>query len=256
MLEVIDLWAGYGSTAVLRGVHLRLPRGRVLALLGANGAGKTTLIRALSGVIPIRQGRILWEGEPLNRLMPQERAKRVAVVPQARHLPASFTVEQAILLGRTAYMGWLGIPSRRDQEAVETALQETRLAALRHRLLGTLSGGEQQRVLLARALAQGAPLILLDEPTTHLDLYYQVQILQLVRRLAHEGNRAVLMVLHDPNQAARFADEVAVLHQGHIIAHGPPERVLTPDLFRKVYGLQADVLRVAGRLVILPREGT
>ncbi len=256
MLRIEGLRAGYGTQVVLEEVTFHVPPGRIVALLGPNAAGKTTLLRIITGILHPWQGKVTWRGIDLMALSSRERARHVAMVPQARRLPPGFTVYQTVLLGRTPYLNWLGFPSRRDREAVERALRLTGLEALVHRPVHTLSGGEQQRVLVARALAQDTPVILFDEPTTHLDLRYQMDILGLARRLAHEENRAILVVLHDLNQAALFADTVALLHQGRIRDFGPPQRVLTPQRIREVYGVQSEVIRCNGTLMVLPKTSS
>ncbi len=253
MLEVHRVWAGYGSGPdVLQGVNLRVAAGEIVALLGPNASGKTTLVRVLTGVLRPRKGRATWQGQDLTRLAPRERARLVAVVPQIKRLPPGFTVYQTVLLGRTAYLDWLGRARRTDHEAVARALERTGLTRLAHRPVHALSGGEQQRVLVARALAQDAPLLLFDEPTTHLDLHYQVHILALARDLAHEEGRAVLAVLHDLNQAALYADRVVLLHQGRVVAEGPPRAVLTRERIRQVYRVHVRIFRSNGTSLVVP----
>ncbi len=253
MLRIEGLRAGYGTQGVLEDVTFHLPPGRFVALLGPNAAGKTTLLRVITGVLRPWRGTVTWQGRDLTALSPRARARLVAMVPQARRLPPGFTVYQTVLLGRTPYLNWLGFPSARDRQAVERALHLTGLTSLAHRAIHTLSGGEQQRVLVARALAQDTPIVLFDEPTTHLDLRYQMDILGLARRLAHEEHRAVLAVLHDLNQAALYADTVILLHRGRIVASGPPQEVLTPSRIQDVYGVETEILRCNGSLLVVPR---
>ncbi len=243
-LEIIHLSACYGKHRVLHGVDLTLPRGEVMALVGPNGAGKTTLLRVLSGTLQPCSGTVQWEGMDLLALSPRERAQLVAVVPQARDLPVAFTVEQAVTLGRTPYLSWLGAPGPRDRQAVEQALAETDLLPLAARRLAQLSGGEQQRVLLARALAQETPILLLDEPTTHLDLRHQANILRLIQQFSRERGLTVLMVIHDLNLAAHFADRVALLDHGVVLAVDKPEAVLTTDRIAEVYHTSVNVLHI------------
>ncbi len=243
MLQIRGLTASYGEREVLHGVTLEVERGEVLALAGPNGAGKSTLLRVVSGVLPPRRGAVLWEGRDLLKMTPRERARLVAVVPQARRLPPMFTVRQAVALGRTAYLPWLGTLGESDRAAVERALAQTDLLPLADRLLGHLSGGEQQRVLLARALAQETPILLLDEPTTHLDLKHQANFLRLVRRLTNERQMAVLMVVHDLNLASHFADRLALLAEGQVVRVGNPAEVLTAEALLRVYGTPVKIWR-------------
>ncbi len=244
-LEIVHVSAGYPSQQVLDDVHLTVPKGQILALLGPNGAGKTTLLRVLSGTLAPWQGQVRWEGRDIHRLTPKERARLVAVVPQARALPPAFTVEQAVMLGRTPYLSWLGGAGPADWEAVQRALTQTDLLPLAARPLQNLSGGEQQRVLLARALAQETPLLLLDEPTTHLDLHHQTRLLALVRDLSRARGLTVVMVVHDLNQAARYADRVAILDRGRLVAAGSPAAVLTAERLTRVYRTPVEVLTTA-----------
>ena len=235
---------GADSPLVLDGVSLRVGPGKVTALVGPNGSGKTTLIRVASGLLEASHGvAFVASGPlPLSRMSPETRAGWVAVVPQAAYLPPDFTVEETVRLGRMAARGWLAAESEADRKASEIALQAVGLATLRGRPLGRLSGGEQQRTLIGRALAQGAPILLLDEPTAHLDLRHQLEVLSLVRSLAASGGYAVLLALHDLNLVARFADEVFLLVSGRIVASGPPAAVLREDILTAAYGVQVKVL--------------
>jgi len=235
---------GADSPLVLEGVSLRVEPGKVTALVGPNGSGKTTLIRVASGLLEASQGtaRVTSRPLPLSRMSPEARAGLVAVVPQAAYLPPDFTVEETVRLGRMAARGWLAPETEADRKASEAVLQAVGLVRLSGRPLGKLSGGEQQRTLIGRALAQGAPILLLDEPTAHLDLRHQLEVLRLVRSLAASGNYAVLLALHDLNLVARFADEVFLLVSGRIVASGPPQAVLREDILSAAYGVPVQVL--------------
>ncbi len=254
MIEVQALRVAYGNRLVLKDLSFRSPAGSILGVIGPNGAGKTTLIRALSGVIPLAGGSVRVNGADLSRLSPNERARRIAVVPQARQLPPAFTGEELVMLGRTPHLNWFGHITRRDEERVHLALERARAVDLAERRVGELSGGEQQRLLLARALAQEAPILLLDEPTTHLDLQYQVGLLDQVVSLARQDGLTVVVALHDLNLVSRYADRVALLVGGELWALGEPEDVLRPDLLAQVYQIPLQVLKAApsGRPVILP----
>lgn len=241
-LEIYDLTVCYGSFTALSQISLGVRAGEVLGLVGPNGAGKTTLIKALSGVVPVKKGSVRVLRRDLFQLSERERASCLAVVPQARSLPQDFTVWQMVLLGRTPYLGWLGIPSRRDYERARWALSRTRTLELADRRIGELSGGEQQRALLARALAQDAPVLLLDEPITYMDLKHQSVLLKLIYDLAHEQGIAVLMVLHDLNLVALYADRVALLVGGQLRALGTPVEVITPDRLAEAYDLSLKVM--------------
>jgi len=254
MLSIQSLTVAYEEHIVLEDFTLIVQRGEILAVVGPNGVGKSTLVRALSGVLPALRGCVTLDGKDLSRLSPMQRARLMAVVPQARELPGAYTVYQTVLLGRTPYLSWLGHAGQSDHAAVRRALEQTRLLELAQRPVGELSGGEQQRVMLGRALAQDAPVLLLDEPTTHLDLKHQSNLLNLVRKLAREKGLTVLMVLHDLNLASRYADQVALMAEGHVHAFGLPGEVLTSDNLTKIYQVPVNVIPHPeyGTLLILP----
>jgi ABC-type cobalamin/Fe3+-siderophores transport system ATPase subunit len=254
MLKIESLSVDYGSRSVLHDVSLSVQSGEILALIGPNGAGKSTLIRAVSGVIPARGGQICTNGDTFSALTPIQRARYLAVVPQAISLPPAFTVWETVLMGRTPHLGFLGQTSRADEALARRALERVHADELSERRVGELSGGERQRILLARALCQSTPILLLDEPTAHLDLQYQVSLLDLVRKLVREDNLAVLIALHDLNLAARYADRIALMVAGRITALGSPREVLTPDLISHAYCLPVQVVEhpFAGGPLVLP----
>ena len=242
MLKIENLSVSYDSHRVLHDISLEVQSGEVLALIGPNGAGKSTLVRALSGVIPTEAGRVRTNGDDLLALPPMQRARFLAVVPQAVTMPPAFTVWETVLLGRTPYLNFLGQVSAKDEQIARLALQKVDALDLAGRRVGELSGGEQQRVLLARALTQSTPILLLDEPTSNLDLHYQVGFMETVQALAHTEDLAVLVALHDLNLAARYADRVALLVNGEIKAAGSPRQVLTPELISEAYHLPVQVV--------------
>lgn len=242
LLEVSSLDVHYGQRHVLKSVGFSLAAGSILGLIGPNGAGKSTLIRAISGVIPVQAGEIVVSGRPLSQLSPPNRARWLAVVPQARNLPPAFSAWETVALGRTPYINWLGQISEKDREAIREAMIRTDTLGLAERPVGELSGGEQQRLLLARAIAQAAPILLLDEPTTHLDLQHQISILNLLRDLAHRDGLAILVALHDLNLVARYTDQVILLLDGTIRAHGTPIEVLNQEILSRAYHLPLHVV--------------
>ena len=234
-----------GAEALLRGLDLSIAAGERVALLGPNGAGKTTLLHLIAGLLPGGGGEIAIAGRPLPRWDRAGLAKVMALVPQ-RHEPVfPFSTRDFILLGRFPHMGPLGAPGAPDVSLVEDIAADLGLAALLDRPYNNLSGGELQRALLARALAQEPRLLLLDEPTSHLDLQHQVGLVRLLGRIAAERGLTLVMTLHDPNLAGRVADRVVVLDRGALAADGPPGEVLQPDLFARVY--QVAVERLAAR---------
>ncbi|OQY89988.1 MAG: hypothetical protein B6D38_05320 [Anaerolineae bacterium UTCFX1] len=242
MLKIQSLSVSYGSRQILHNISLDVQSGEVLALIGPNGAGKSTLIRAASGVIPYA-GHVRANGDDFASLNPMRRAKYIATVPQAVSMPPAFTVWETVLLGRTPYLGFLGQPSQHDEEIARQSLQRVSALLFAERRVGELSGGEQQRILLARALCQSTPILLLDEPTAHLDLQYQVGMLELVVELARKDNLAVLIALHDLNLAAQYADRIALMVAGKIKAIGKPKEVLQPELIAEAYCLPVQVVK-------------
>ncbi|HET9910268.1 MAG TPA: ABC transporter ATP-binding protein [Anaerolineales bacterium] len=243
MLKIKNLSVDYGPRRILHEISLDVQSGEVLALIGPNGAGKSTLIRAVSGVVPIAGGQVRTNGDDFASLAPLQRARYAATVPQAVSMPPAYTVWETVLFGRTPYLGFLGQPSRNDEEIARQALGRVSALPLADRRVGELSGGEQQRVLLARALCQSTPILLLDEPTAHLDLQYQVSLLELVHELAHKDNLAVLVALHDLNLAAHYADRVALMVAGKIKAVGRPQEVLQSKLIEEAYCLPVQVVK-------------
>lgn len=255
MLKTDSLTVSYSEKKVLKDVSIEALSGEILALIGPNGAGKTTLIRAISGTVPIVSGQIYVDGENLSHLSTAERARTLAVVPQARQMGGAYSVEQAVMMGRTAYMSWLGRESQSDQDAVQLALEQTQLREFADRSIAELSGGEQQRVLLARALAQSTPVLLLDEPTNHLDLNHQTNLLTLIKRLSKEKELAVLMAVHDLNLVSFVADKVALLVDGEIKTFGTPQEVITTENISKAYQTPVEIIShpATGVSIIFPQ---
>jgi len=242
MLKIQNLSVNYGARVVLKNINLELEKGKTLALLGPNGSGKSTLLRTIGGILPAVQGTVSLAGQPIGALSPAERARWISVVPQNAILPPAFSVWETVLFGRTPYINFLGQISAVDEEIARRALEKVDALALAERAIGELSGGEQQRVLLARALTQSTPILLLDEPTTHLDLQHQMGLLDLVRKLAREEMLTVVIALHDLNLAARYADRIALLVNGQIRALGAPKQVLRADVIAEAYGWPVQVI--------------
>ena len=242
MLDIHSITVNYGETEILKNLTLKIQAGEVVSLIGPNGAGKTTLMRAISGVLPLRSGSVEIDNEDLTAMSISDRARLLAVVPQARRLPPEYSVRQAVLMGRTPYLGWLGNLSKHDYDKANWALERTQISEFAERRVDKLSGGEQQLVLVARALAQDSPVVLLDEPTAHLDLRHQATILDLVHDLARERGLAVLMSLHDLNLVSLFSDNIALLGEGRILAYGNPNEVLSPKYLSDVYQVPLDIL--------------
>jgi iron complex transport system ATP-binding protein len=246
------LAAGYGARRVLRGIDLTLEPGGLTALVGPNGAGKSTLLRALAGLIRPTAGSVTLDGADVFAMSRAALATRVAVVPQTFDTLFPFTVREIVGLGRSARLGLFARPTDADREAVERAIETQELSALADRRIDALSGGERQRVVLAMALAQEAGVLLLDEPTAHLDPSHQRGVLLRVGELARTRGVITVAVLHDLNLAA-LADRVVVLDDGSVVADGPPAVALGSEVVGRVFGDGLTVTQLAGRTVVLPR---
>lgn len=254
LLRVTDLTVTYGTRAVLDSVSITLDEGELVGLLGPNGSGKSTLLRACARLLTPSTGLVELFGQPLERLSSREVAQRLAVLPQAPPVPVGLTVRELVHHGRHPHRRAWTRASRADEDAVGDAIARTGLKSMAQRDVGTLSGGERQRVWMALVLAQATPLVLLDEPTTFLDLGHQWELLELVADLRRSHGLTVMVVLHDINQAARFCDRLVVLDQGRVVAQGEAGEVVTPSLLAETFGVECDVLEQAGRPVALPRR--
>jgi iron complex transport system ATP-binding protein len=252
MLSVRDLQFGYATKAVGRHVSLEVRGGEVLCLLGPNGSGKTTLFKTMLGLLPAQAGEVLLEGRPLAGLPRLEIARRVAYVPQAHAAHFPFRVLDMVVMGRTAHLGLLAAPGREDRAKAMAALEGLGIADLADSEYTRISGGQRQLALIARALAQDAPAIVMDEPTASLDFGNQVVVLGEVKRLAQRG-LAVVLSTHDPDHAFSVGSRVALLDDGHLIAQGRPADVLTPERLCAVYGVRVVVERLSqGQTVCAP----
>lgn len=240
-----DLSLGYGPRRIVDTLSLSIEPGRITMLLGPNGSGKSTLLRALAGLLAPRDGDALLDGVSLRQWPRRKLARRIAFLAQTQDMPSGLTVQALVRHGRFAHRNWLRGETDDDRDAVEWALEMTGLAALRDRSLAALSGGERQRVWIAMALAQRADILLLDEPTTYLDLGHQLDVMQTLRRLNEEFGLTLVMSLHDLNQAMRYADRAIVMHTGRIVADGAPVDVLTPAFVADVFHVRSERLHGA-----------
>jgi iron complex transport system ATP-binding protein len=252
ILSVSGLSFGYpgAERAVLRDLSLEIGTGTVTAILGPNGSGKTTLLRLLLGVLPPEQGMIRLAGRVLRGYSRRERGQLLGLVPQDEHIPFEFSVLEYVLLGRAPYLGPLDMPGEADRQIALDALRTAGLADLRDRSLPTLSGGERQLAIVARALAQQPRVLLLDEPTAHLDLSNKGRLLAIMRDLV-AGGVSLVLTTHDPNLAASIAVVAVLLREGQILDAGPTASMLTADKLSATYGVPVQVFQVDGRRVIL-----
>ncbi|ACZ90643.1 ABC transporter ATP-binding protein [Streptosporangium roseum] len=253
-LQAVDVRLGYGDRVIVDGLDLGIEAGTVTTIIGPNGCGKSTLLRALGRLLRPSGGEVLLDGKRIDRMPTKEVAKVLGVLPQAPTAPEGLTVADLVARGRHPHQTWYRQWSSDDEAAVSEALAMTGLLELGERPLDELSGGQRQRAWISMALAQGTDLLLLDEPTTFLDLAHQVEVLELVRRLHGELGRTVVMVLHDLNLAARYADRLVAMRGGKVIAAGPPHEVLTEPLLAEVFDLDAKVIEdpVAGTPLVVP----
>lgn len=252
------LTLGYGAESVIRDLDLDIPAGRTTVFIGANGCGKSTLLRGLTRQLAPRAGSIEVLGRDAARVSARDYARTVALLPQHPVAPEGMTVAQLVARGRHPHRGLLGGRAAGDDAAIASALERTDLVELAEREAGTLSGGQRQRAWLALVLAQQTPVVLLDEPTSYLDLSHQVEVLDLVRALPDPrggGRATVVAVLHELNLAARSADHIVAMAAGRVVAQGTPGEVIVPEVLAEVFGLDADVVAdpLLGHPVVLPR---
>jgi iron complex transport system ATP-binding protein len=243
-LEAKHLDFGYRGRRVGTDVSLSLEAGEVLCLLGPNGSGKTTLFRTLLGLLPAQGGEVVMDGVDLGSWARNEVARLVSYVPQAHAAFFPFTVREVVLMGRTAHLGVFSSPTRRDREVAQGALERMRLAPLAESVYTRISGGERQLTLIARALAQEASIVVMDEPTANLDFGNQVRVLEHIQSLARSGI-GVLLSTHDPDQAFLCAARVAMLHEGRLARYGAPDQVITAESLKLIYDVDVTIMRVA-----------
>ncbi len=241
-LRAVDLDAGYNGHLVLEKLGLEVRQGEIVGLIGPNGSGKSTLLRALGRVLRPRGGSVFLDGKAIQQLSSRDVARELALLPQSPSLAQDLTVEELVWMGRSPHQGIFGMPSTADRDAVLWAMHETGVLEMSQRSVGKLSGGERQRVWIAMALAQKPRILLLDEPTTFLDLSHQLEVLELIRHLNGEFGITVVIVLHDLNQAVRYSSRLVVLKDGRVHSQGRPCDVLTAQTLRDVFGVDGRVI--------------
>lgn len=239
-LRTENLTVSYGAQTVLDGLSLALPAGKITALLGPNGCGKSTLLNCFSRLLTPDSGEILLDEKTIAGFSARQLARRLALLPQHHLSPEGITVRELVSYGRSPWLSLWGRLSAEDNERVNVAMSQTRTRNLADRRLTQLSGGQRQRAFLAMVLAQDTPLILLDEPTTYLDINHQVELMRLMVELKRQG-KTVVTVLHDLNQASRYCDHLVVLASGRVMAQGAPEAVMKPELLKTVFSVEAEI---------------
>lgn len=256
MLAAQNLTLAYDQQVIIRELGVTIPNGKVTALVGPNGCGKSTLLRGLARLMAPRAGAVLLDGKSIARLSSKQVARQLGVLPQGPTAPEGMTVRELVSQGRYPHQSLLRQWSEEDEAAVEWALETTALADMHGRVLDTLSGGQKQRAWIAMTLAQQTPVLLLDEPTTFLDMAYQVEILSLLDELNEREGRTIVMVLHDINQASRYAHHLIAMRGGQVVAEGDPRDIVDHSLICDVFGLECHVVRdpVSGTPLCLPQS--
>ena len=238
-MQGIQLKIGYSQKTIIPEMSVRIPRGAITSIIGPNGCGKSTLLKGLARIIPVQSGTVLLEGKPMKDMPTKMIARQLALLPQGPEAPAGLSVRELVSFGRYPYQKGFGTLSKKDREIVEEAMRATRTDTLADRAVDQLSGGQRQRAWIAMALAQDTPIILLDEPTTYLDMAHQLEILELLQRLNREKKKTIALVIHDLNLAARFSDYLIAMKDGEILHEGTAEQIMTPSVLRDVFSLDA-----------------
>lgn len=242
ILQAVDISVSYGAKEVLRDVDIEVKQGEIVAIVGPNGSGKSTILKVLSRTLKPNKGKVFLENKNINEQGTKSIAQRLAILPQIRRVPDDFTVEALVCYGRYPHLGFGHKLKKSDYEIVDWAIGKTDLKELRHRLVETLSGGERQRAWIAMALAQKADILILDEPTTFLDISYQLETLELLKELNEKLGLTIVMVLHDLNQAVRYSDKVYALKEGRVYRYSDSDELLTREFLQDVFRIDGDIL--------------
>ena len=247
IIKAQNICVSINDKEIVHNLSLEIPEGKVTAIIGPNGCGKSTTLKALSRILPYK-GSVSFKGQEMNALSQREFAKCLAILTQSPQAPADLTVNDLVEMGRFPHRSFLGRAGKDDKEHVEWALEQTGVKEMRYRLLNTLSGGERQRAWIAMALAQRPEVLLLDEPTTYLDICHQLEIMQLITRLNQELGLTVVMVVHDLNHAIMYADHVVVVKAGQLVTSGAPREIITAELLAEVFKVKADEFTLSNDL--------
>ncbi|MBW7474907.1 ABC transporter ATP-binding protein [Paenibacillus oenotherae] len=241
-LETKQLSVSYEGNKIIDSLNLQLPKGQISVMIGPNGCGKSTLLRSLARLLKPQEGAIVLSGRDIARMQTKEVAKQLSILPQGPVTPEGLTVFQLVKQGRYPYQSWLNQWSEEDESMVEQALAATKMTELAHRSVDSLSGGQRQRAWIAMTLAQGTDTILLDEPTTYLDIAHQIDVLDLLFELNETKKSTIVMVLHDLNMACRYAHNLIAVQNKTIVAQGRPEDIVSKDLVREVFGMECELM--------------
>lgn len=254
MLQTRDLQVGYDKHLVIQELNLTIPPAKITALVGGNGSGKSTLLKAMARILKPSDGAVLLDGKSLSSIPTREVATRLGLLPQAPVAPEGMQVRELVAQGRYPHQRWMQAWSAADERAVNAALAATEMTELADRPLESLSGGQRQRAWIAMALAQETPILLLDEPTTYLDMAHQIDVLELLAELNYKHQRTIVMVLHDLNQASRYAHHLIAVKDGRVVAEGDPAQIMTVEMVESVFGLPCCIITdpIAGTPMCIP----
>lgn len=241
MIRAEHIQVGYEDKIIIEDLSLHIHKGEIVSILGPNGCGKSTLLKTLSRIIKPKQGTIWIENNEMSELNSKVISKKIALLSQHNEAPQDITVKELIYYGRFPHKKWYEAKSQEDEEIVEWAMVHTRLTDYSDRKVRALSGGERQRVWLAMALAQKPEVLLLDEPTTYLDISHQLELMELIEEINKKLNMTIVMVLHDLNQASKYSDRLVIMKKGKIMSDGTPKDVINQDLIREIYNIQCDI---------------
>ncbi|AGT43657.1 ABC transporter ATP-binding protein [Treponema pedis] len=252
ILQIEHLNLSYGSSSIIEDLNISVRAGQIVSIIGPNASGKSTILKAIAGILKPASGKIFIEGKDISKMKTKELAKKVSILLQQNKYPDEITVEELIFFGRYPHKNNFEFFNQSDNEIVKKVLQLTNTFGLRHKTLETLSGGERQRTWIAMALAQEPSILLFDEPTTFLDPAHQIEFLELVNGLNKKTNTAIILVLHDLNQAARYGNYIFALKDKKLFVQGTPEKVLTPENILSIYNIKTEVVKVLNHLTVVP----
>lgn len=241
-LNTEELSIGYAEATIVKGLNLSIPTGKITALVGANGSGKSTILKTMARIMKPKSGSVMLDGKSIHNFSTKEVARQLAILPQNPTAPDGLTVSELVSYGRFPHQKGFGIMTAEDRNIISNAITVTGMEPFHDRPIDRLSGGQRQRAWIAMALAQETDILFLDEPTTFLDMAHQLEVLQLLQKLNEEEGRTIIMVVHDLNHATRYAQHMVAIKSGTVVSEGSPTEVMTPDVLREVFGIEADIV--------------